>query len=429
MNKFISIDINAAKEIVKIKEYQSADYNKGKQLTSFLKNGDEFNNPDIFVEKVNDGWIIRTNKFDKNKTLVYDLDTFNGFNECNDRHCITLFQKSCRLVIKLWEGMGLSSLERVIDSRFIILTPFSFRTGYYKVALDKRPDEKRQEKRDSQHFLIFKSSNEQFDLPSNALATNYRKAVESYKELKNITTIKSGDDSFSSFSLEKPNYEISEFIGFNGIEGYLTDNQKLFINNRSLGPSRLEGAAGTGKTLSLILRCIKTLQECQRANDNKKIIFITHSSETKKNIESIFDANKCSDLIYNPSIDKNNFVRITTLQEWCIELLGKKIQDTEYLDKDARDSKELQLLYLYEIVEKFKEQDLKSFSKIISKELFDFLDNDDFWGIAELIQSEISTYIKGRAGENLERYRKIERSKYLIPMPKSEDFDCIFSLY
>lgn len=37
MNKFISIDINAAKEIVKIKEYQSADYNKGKQLTSFLK--------------------------------------------------------------------------------------------------------------------------------------------------------------------------------------------------------------------------------------------------------------------------------------------------------------------------------------------------------------------------------------------------------
>lgn len=432
MAKFVSIDINAAKEIVKIKDYQSVDYKKGKELIDLLKNGTPFKNQDLFVECVSEGWIIRTNKFDKSKTLVFDLTEFHGFIENSDRNCITLFQKSCRLVIKLWEGMGLSSLERAIDNRFVILTPFSFRTGYYKVALDKRPDHKRQERRNSQHFLIFGSGNDQFELETNHLTTNYKKAVESYKDVnKDVSTALSSDsdDCFSAMSLEMPDNEVSAFIGFNGIEGYLTENQKLFINSKSLGPARLDGAAGTGKTLSLILRCIKTLRYYQGISEHKKLIFITHSSETKNNIKSIFKANNADDLIYNPEEEPNHYVRITTLQEWCIELLGNKIQETEYLDKDARDSKETQLLYLYEIVESFKEKELKSFSKMISRELYEFLDSDEYWSIAELLQSEISTYIKGRAGESLERYRKIARSKYLLPIVKDEDFDCVYALY
>lgn len=431
MSKFIAIDINAAKEIVKIKDYQSVDYKKGQDLINFLKEGKCFTNPDIYVEPVLDGFIIRTNTFDKNKTLVFDLTEFKGFEENNDRNCITLFQKSCRLVIKLWEGMGLSSLERSIDNRFVILTPFSFRTGYYKVALDKRPEGKRQEKRNSQHFLIFGSGNDQFELETTHLTTNYKKAVESYKDVKqvesNLQTLQ--DDSFCSMSLDMPEHDVSAFIGFNGIEGYLTETQKLFINSTSLGPARLDGAAGTGKTLSLILRCIKTLRHYQALSEEKTLIFITHSSETKNNIESIFKANNADDLIYDSNLQKSHYVRITTLQEWCIELLGNKIQETEYLDKDARDSKETQLLYLYEIVENFKNEELKSFSKMISRELHDFLDSDENWSIAELLQSEISTYIKGRAGESLERYRKISRSKYLLPINRDEDFDCIFALY
>ncbi|EGQ8293998.1 UvrD-helicase domain-containing protein [Vibrio parahaemolyticus] len=431
MIKFIAIDINAAKEIVKIKDYQSVDYKKGKDLIGLLKEGVPFENKDVFVEEVSEGWLIRTDRFDKNKTLVFDITEFHGFSENNDRNCITLFQKSCRLVIKLWEGMGLSSLERAIDNRFVILTPFSFRTGYYKVALDKRPDQKRQDRRNSQHFLIFGSGNDQFELNTNHLTTNYKKAVESYKDVNQKESEKgpSKDDSFSSMSLEMPDNEVSAFIGFNGIEGYLTENQKIFINSSSLGPARLDGAAGTGKTLSLILRCIKTLNHYKNLSQDKKLIFITHSSETKNNIKSIFRANNSEDLIYDPEVEKNHYVRITTLQEWCIELLGNKIQETEYLDKDARDSKETQLLYLYEIVESFKSNELKSFSKMISRELYDFLDNDEHWSIAELLQSEISTYIKGRAGESLERYRKISRSKYLIPIKKDEDFDCIYALY
>ncbi|MBO2676589.1 UvrD-helicase domain-containing protein [Shewanella algae] len=429
MTKFISIDINAAKEIVKIKDYQSIDYKKGIQLTSLLKEHRPFENHDIYIESVSDGWIIRTKKFDKSKTLIFDINEFKGFEDSNERNCITLFQKSCRLVIKLWEGMALSSLERAIDNRFVILTPFSFRTGYYKVALDKRPDEKRQERRDSQHFLIFKSGNEQFELSPNA--TNYRRAIESYKEIEAFCKAEtsSSDTCFTSLSLEPIESEVSAFVGFNGIEGYLTEVQKTFISSHSLGPARLEGAAGTGKTLSLILRCIKTLKYHLSNNEHKKIIFITHSSETKKNIQSIFEANSALDILYDKNNVQEYYVRITTLQEWCIELLGRKIQETEYLDKDARDSKELQLLYIYEIVEKFKKNDLKAFSRMISGELYNYFEKEDIWSISELLQSEISTYIKGRAGESLERYRKIERSKYLLPIHKPEDFDCIFSLF
>lgn len=424
---FISIDINAAKKIVQSRDYQSTEYRKGAELASMLKTGALFKNNEICSKSTqNGGVVIYTDKFDKSKTLIFDLAHFTGFEDFPERECLILFQKSCRLAIKVWEDMGLSSMERAVDNRYIILLPFSFRTGYYKVGFDKNPDEKRQAKREINHFLIFKSGNNQFDLMSSS--TNFRKALDSYKFISNTEEdfLRNSSRVIEGFTLDKPETE-KNFVGFGGVEGYLTEAQKKFIRSCSLGPSVLEGAAGTGKTLSLILRCIDILKRAQIEGVERRVLFITHSSETKSNIESLFGSNGGSDFIGND--DAIQKLYITTLQEWCIDLLGSKISETEYLDSDARDSKETQLLYLNEIFEDFKNKNLKAFSKLISRELYNFFDSNDSWAVSEMLQHEISVYIKGRANEELDRYKKLERSEYAIPIRKQEDFECLYSIY
>ena len=428
-NKFFSIDINAAKKIVQEKEYQSIDYNKGQELSQLIKDEIPYRDNFLYSESIDEGCLLRTDLFERSKTLIFDLDTFEGFNTCTHRDSLVLFQKMCRLAIKLWEGMTLNSSENSIDNRFIILSPFSFKKGYFKASLDKSPDEKRQQKRGGQHFLVFKSGFDQFELKPTS--TNFRKSIDAYRSVKAL--IRNDEikekNGLNTFVLDKPKTEVSEFIGFDGIKGLLTDTQKQFIYSDTSGPSRLEGAAGTGKTLTLILKCIHTLESAKINNINKKVLFITHSSETKKNIESIFLANSGEEFIYNSEQQLDIYVQITTLQEWCIELLGTKISETEYLDKDAQDSKELQQLYLNDIIEKFIKEDLDVFSRMISTQLFEYFKNEEPLIIAELLQNEISTYIKGRAGENLERYKKVVRSKYILPIESDDDYDCIFSLY
>ena len=44
----------------------------------------------------------------------------------------------------------------------------------------------------------------------------------------------------------------------------LTESQKKFVFSNSFGPDILKGAAGSGKTLSLILRCVVQLNKAQK---------------------------------------------------------------------------------------------------------------------------------------------------------------------
>ena len=64
-----------------------------------------------------------------------------------------------------------------------------------------------------------------------------------------------------------------------GFERWLTlvtDSQKHFINQPLTAPHRIEGPAGTGKTLSLILKCLAELRHAVAKNDEHRSIFVAH---------------------------------------------------------------------------------------------------------------------------------------------------------
>ncbi|EPQ4198150.1 UvrD-helicase domain-containing protein [Klebsiella pneumoniae] len=430
---FIAIESNAARKIVSERMLQSADYDKGQILARLLKDGkiSDFS-LDIKALSINSGMYILSKNPNKKNLLIFDTTTFNGFQRSSSE-VVTILQKSCRLAIKLWDKIGHSPCEKIINGTSLIaLLPLSFTTGKsYKVILDKSPDKERQEKRNESSFLIFQDG---YDTAENEpKLANFRKAKEGFLEIDPLTLFKSSENQSDPSSSYLSVSEIHEAGNLNnphmGLDYWtknLTESQKKFVFSESFGPDILKGAAGTGKTLSLILRSVVQLKNAKKTDNQLRAIFITHSIATKNNIENLIASNGGDEFINSGKLQS---IEVTTLQEWCINNLGNRISATEYLDSDALESKQLQLLYINEALEDFFIKDYAGSLNFISPKLKKFFGNNDPWGISILLQEEISTYIKGRAGDDLKTYMSLPRTKNIIPIENDDDFKTIFSIY
>lgn len=430
---FIAIESNAARKIVSERMLQSADYDKGQILARLLKDGkiSDFS-LDIKALSINSGIYILSKNPNKKNLLIFDTTTFNGFQRSSSE-VVTILQKSCRLAIKLWDKIGHSPCEKIINGTSLIaLLPLSFTTGKsYKVILDKSPDKERQEKRNESSFLIFQDG---YDTAENEpKLANFRKAKEGFLEIDPLTLFKSSENQSDPSSSYLSVSEIHEAGNLNnphmGLDYWtknLTESQKKFVFSESFGPDILKGAAGTGKTLSLILRFVVQLKNAKKTDNQLRAIFITHSIATKNNIENLIASNGGDEFINSGKLQS---IEVTTLQEWCINNLGNRISATEYLDSDALESKQLQLLYINEALEDFFIKDYAGSLNFISPKLKKFFGNNDPWGISILLQEEISTYIKGRAGDDLKTYMSLPRTKNIIPIENDDDFKTIFSIY
>lgn len=430
---FIAMESNAARKIVSERMLQSADYDKGQILARLLKDGkiSDFS-LDIKALSINSGIYILSKNPNKKNLLIFDTTTFNGFQRSSSE-VVTILQKSCRLAIKLWDKIGHSPCEKIINGTSLIaLLPLSFTTGKsYKVILDKSPDKERQEKRNESSFLIFQDG---YDTAENEpKLANFRKAKEGFLDIDPHTLFKSSENQSDPSSSYLSVSEIHEAGNLNnphmGLDYWtknLTESQKKFVFSESFGPDILKGAAGTGKTLSLILRSVVQLKNAKKTDNQLRAIFITHSIATKNNIENLIASNGGDEFINSGKLQS---IEVTTLQEWCINNLGNRISATEYLDSDALESKQLQLLYINEALEDFFIKDYAGSLNFISPKLKKFFGSNDPWGISILLQEEISTYIKGRAGDDLKTYMSLPRTKNIIPIENDDDFKTIFSIY
>lgn len=196
----------------------------------------------------------------------------------------------------------------------------------------------------------------------------------------------------------------------------------------------MDGAAGTGKTLCLILRCIYKLKKCIDENTEFHIIFFTHSLSTKERIISVFQCNWdffelcCEE---RGATRPRQSIKVTTLQEWSAEHLGtNSIDDNEFLDKDAANSKMLQIYYIEEAYNKVKTELWDNTFEVVCSERFkNFITHTNEENLFELLRQEIAVMIKGRAGEDYDRYRQITRPKYSLPLEEDADFKFVYLIF
>ena len=418
--KYIYITKDAIDYFVSNRLYLSFEYDFGEMLYNLLSGHNySWQDNQVFIHQTQDGVILYTPDIDKNNGVLFDLTQFDAFSRQNESKVITIFQKTLKYAVRYFGNLSLAPCERNIENTNTTIVypfPFTANKNVYKILIDKNGSKI---DRKGKNILTVFASGENID---NAIVS-YTVLHKAVAELPNVAIERQKIDNiqvktYCTTTLDDINFRIGEGLNYNNWEPYLTKTQKSFIYNDVNGAERLEGAAGTGKTLSMILRCIFLLNK----HPQHRIIFVTHSKATRNHIIQIFKSiwPEVDDVLCTHE-DITKSLLITTLQEWCIQFLGTNLPDTEYIDKDAQDSKIIQSLYIEQAFDKVMQKDFDTYKKICSNKFVDYIQKHDKNFLIELIQYEIATIIKGRSEGDIDKYKKIDRSNYLIPCDNIND--------
>lgn len=439
--KFIVVDRYAAGELVSERSFQSVEFPAGLSLVGRLK-GEQptLHRAKAFAPVTTEmGLFLLSKQTEVHDVLVIDLIEAPIFAKRSDPDILYLFQKIIRFAIKRWEKMAFTMAERVLpNSTKGLLFPYPFSSQVpFRLTFELAPDQRRREKRaKGEELLLYKcGTQEGRGGAEEASTTIFRKAIESLPAAQALAmqpTPASGDSNGvpSVLSVTRLNTGTDALnLGEATLDEwtpFLSNAQLEFISAPITSPHRIEGPAGTGKTLSLVLKCISALQKAKADGLSFKALFVAHSEATRRNIERLFQPDIIAGTISADGVMSEQYVHICTLHTFCAEILNTEISEAEFLDRDAFESKQAQLIYTLEALQESLKNELPTHRDFMSAEFVRFLEHEDIWVVAEMLQHEISVKIKGRADEDESKYRKLPRLRYGLPVENDGDRVFVF---
>lgn len=438
--RFIVIDRGAAGELVAERAFQSVDFPGGLILVHLLTglSSTPLISKSFRSIHFDNGLFFLSSKGENHDVLIIDLQEAPIFDSRSSSEALLIFQKVTRFAIKRWERMAFTLTERTLpNSTKALLFPFLFSAQVpFRITFELAPDQRRREKRaKGEEILLYKCGTEEGGgAHEEANTTNFKKVIASLPGARatallvaSATSSTNGGQGAVAVTRLMPG---NEFLGI-GEATYaewlplLTNSQREFIQSELVTPHRIEGPAGTGKTLSLVLKCIFALLRAHDESRPHRALFVAHSEATRRNIARLFEPEISNGSISGDDIMAMQSVKVCTLHSYCAEVLNTEISEAEFLDRDAFESKQTQLLYALEAVSETISNDFTSHKRFMSEKYSSFIEHEDRWVLAEMLQHEISVIIKGRADEDEGKYKKIHRLTYGLPI--ENDGDKIFT--
>ena len=129
---------------------------------------------------------------------------------------------------------------------------------------------------------------------------------------------------------------------------YLTKQQREFVEKSHNQSVRLRGAAGTGKTLSLVVKFLNDLRLFEQEKQNRHLCFVTHSQVTKELVLSII-----GQLDPQMTIIRGDHAsgKVRTVYEICHDLMNSREQSVSPVDVDAYEGRLMQKEIIKSILE------------------------------------------------------------------------------
>ena len=373
---FIYVTYDAISEMVRLRQFHSPEYDEGMTMVNIVR-GTKYELPrcPIHIQESTNGVVCYTDSRSREKGLLIDHECIQELARETDEHIVNIFQKMLKCCMRMFAGVRPAPNEHVSNNTLMVVFPFAKGSmfGSNRVLIDKNTQKEAIRKDQILYTAYYYGSTEsRVDINASEIKRNIKEINALQLETINISSEE--NDQIKSLymgQLEPLELKLDSNLGYDNWKYYLTKAQKEFIERDISGAERLEGAAGTGKTLAMILRCIYLLR---KNNFEKRYIFVTHSIATKNHILDVFKSNLPE--INEHLITEDNFfgsLLVTTIQEWCIKYLGAYISETEYLDRDARESKEYQLYVIADAYSEVKMKDMTTYEKLCSPEFLNFI--------------------------------------------------------
>lgn len=127
----------------------------------------------------------------------------------------------------------------------------------------------------------------------------------------------------------------------------LTDEQRAFVDKPHDGPVRLRGAAGTGKTLALVLKMLRDWRSSGISSSPPKYLFLTHSTASVEQVNMI-----ATSLDFSWMSGQAGAPQVRTLYDVAHEFLRFDLDHLSPLSLDGREGRKIQLELIGLVLEK-----------------------------------------------------------------------------
>lgn len=218
------------------------------------------------------------------------------------------------------------------------------------------------------------------------------------------------------------------------LDGLLTQRQLDFVNVPLTKSLRLVGAAGTGKTLSLVVKCISELRKHVDNTEGYRCLFLTHSQAT---VELITNAIASMDHDGILARSRSSFLKICTLQELANEAMKYDLDGLEPLSADGLEGRILQLETIEAEIERVQRSDWVTAksrcSEGVRKGMSSTRGTPAFRAFAREVSNEIACVLEAdgvrQSAERRERYLSEPRKTWMMSLPETEDRRVILMIY
>ena len=446
--KYLLFDKAALSAFVSRSVLQSVEYTQGMHLVNhFCARGRTEVFEGVAVKYYDDGIIFSGKKSQVDSSNGYnvfcvDLTQCKVMEDKNDMVAmLTIFQKVFRTALRIWNVQPFISSERIYGSKSIVF-PFA-RPDHRRIVIERAVNVSRLVKRKVvQPLLAYKYSAEDprgedvvsLDVISKAGELYVQEYALLQRMLDQNSLIHPNDpknkDAIVQVSGDiKVSNESFSYLDFDTQYANLTIPQLSVVDYAQTdSPLRINGAAGTGKTLSLIIRAYKLLETYKERREQFRVVFFSHSETSYKQCLEIFS--RYPDSQYFLCNENPQAIRFTTLLTFCREFAS--ILENAIIEKDAGDAKTYQLMMIENVLEKaFENHTITTFRPLLSptfKELFN-LDNTPIEVLCALLQHEFSIQIKGRTDCSIENYLELPSIPNGLPCKTKRDKELVFLLF
>jgi hypothetical protein len=435
---YIAIRRDALEEIISARLLQSTEFQEGLDFAKALQSCQpKVVSPRVVMKSGRSGLFIYANRSSETQFIIFDTDQCKGFRPGDNLSYTLLYiQKSLRFSAKYWQGSVRSRSERVFaDSARGVIFPFPIsQQTDIRLVIDLAPDNDRLTRRgkSGRYLLVFAS--EEGDAAGHEepnLAT-FRRFLEDLDLLQGELTISAPEAAsvsiaaLSTMALSEINDKVDPHQAYETWLHLLTTDQRIFVTSDLVAPKRIDGPAGSGKTVSLSLSAIHSMIVAEKDGIDYQAIFITHSEASRRSIETILISMGGERFMTaQPSARR---LQVMTLQGYCADILRQEISATELVDPDAFDAKQLQEMYVEEALKQAKVE-LPTFERFMSADFKEYLEQEEPEFQVSMLRHEIAVVIKGRSKESFDVYKNVPPLSTGLPVKNEADKGFVWRIY
>ncbi|UPG92816.1 UvrD-helicase domain-containing protein [Luteibacter aegosomatissinici] len=218
---------------------------------------------------------------------------------------------------------------------------------------------------------------------------------------------------------------------------WFTPAQREFVDNQDDGGLRLLGAAGTGKTRTLVVKCLRMLRAEPPARQFERILFLTHATRTVEEIEEMIltmEGDAGIDLLTG----ERPRLSVQTIYDLASAHMGYNVSDISPISIDGQDGRDYQAILLNDAVDEFVRGNWVTFKSACSPPLRSYIEADRDSAVRRFFLWEILNEfacVLDADGIRTDTTRRQayannnRRRSWMWELPKREDREVVLALY